>query len=75
MSRILVVEDCVVFSSLVKKEIEARLGMTVTLTKSYAETEKLLKDMEEENFFSEDNFLLAVLDLNLPDAPSGKIVD
>jgi PleD family two-component response regulator len=75
MPRVLVVEDSVVFSSLVKKEIEAKLGMMVTLTKSYAETEKLLADMEEENFFSEDNFFIAVLDLNLPDAPSGKIVD
>jgi DNA-binding response OmpR family regulator len=75
MSRVLVVEDSVVFSSLVKKEIESKLGMTVTLTKSYAETEKLLSDMEEDNFFSEDNFFIAVLDLNLPDAASGKIVD
>jgi PleD family two-component response regulator len=75
MPRVLVVEDSVVFSSLVKKEIESKLSMTVTLTKSYAETEKLLADMEEENFFSEDNFFIAVLDLNLPDAPPGKIVD
>jgi PleD family two-component response regulator len=75
MPRVLVVEDSGVFSSLVKREIESKLNMTVTLTKSYAETEKLLADMEEENFFSEDNFFIAVLDLNLPDAPSGKIVD
>jgi PleD family two-component response regulator len=75
VSRILVVEDSAVFSNLVKKELEAQTGMTVALTKSYAETQKLLTDMEEENFFSEDNFFVAVLDLNLPDAPSGKIVD
>jgi PleD family two-component response regulator len=75
VSRILIVEDSAVFSSLVKKEIETKLGLTVVLTKSYAETEKLLNDMEEENFFSEDNFFLSVLDLNLPDAQSGKIVD
>jgi PleD family two-component response regulator len=75
VSRVLIVEDSSVFANLVKKEVEARLGMTVVLTKTYAETEKLLNDMEEENFFSEDNFFVAVLDLNLPDAPSGKIVD
>ena len=75
VSRVLIVEDSAVFANLVKKEIEAKLGMTVVLTKSYAETQKLLNDMEEENFFSEDNFFVAVLDLNLPDAPSGKIVD
>jgi PleD family two-component response regulator len=75
VSRILVVEDSAVFSNLVKKELEVQTGMVVALTKSYAETQKLLADMEEENFFSEDNFFVAVLDLNLPDAPSGKIVD
>lgn len=75
MSRILVVEDSTVFGNLVRKEIETKLGMTVALTKSYEETRKLLTDLEEENFFSEDNFFVAVLDLNLPDAPSGKIVD
>ena len=75
MSRILVVEDSTVFANLVKKEIEAKLGMAVVLAKSYAETQKLLTDFEEEHFFSEDNFFVAVLDLNLPDAPPGKIVD
>jgi PleD family two-component response regulator len=75
VSRILVVEDSTVFGNLVRKEIETKLGMTVALTKSYEETRKLLTDLEEENFFSEDNFFVAVLDLNLPDAPSGKIVD
>jgi PleD family two-component response regulator len=75
MSRILVVEDSAVFCNLVKKEIETQLEMTVILTKSYAETQKLLADMEEEQFFSEDNIFVAVLDLNLPDASSGKIVD
>jgi PleD family two-component response regulator len=75
MPRILVVEDSAVFSNLVKKEIETQLKMTVVLTKSYAETQKLLADMEEEQFFSEDNLFVAVLDLNLPDASCGKIVD
>lgn len=75
MPRILIVEDSALFANLVKKEIDAKLKMAVVLTKSYAETQKLLTDMEEENFFSEDNFFVAVLDLNLPDAPSGEIVD
>jgi PleD family two-component response regulator len=75
VSRILIVEDSAVFANLVKKEIETKLGIPVVLTKTYAETQKLLNDMEEENFFSEDHFFVAVLDLNLPDAPSGKIVD
>jgi PleD family two-component response regulator len=75
VSRILVVEDSAMFANLVKKEIEAKLEMAVVLTKNYTETEKLLTDMEEENFFNEDNFFVAVLDLNLPDAPAGKIVD
>jgi PleD family two-component response regulator len=75
VSRVLIIEDSSVFANLVKKEVEAKLGMTVVLTKSYGETQKLLNDMEEENFFSEDNFFVAVCDLNLPDAPSGKVVD
>jgi PleD family two-component response regulator len=76
VSRVLVVEDSSVFANLVKKEIETKLGMTVALTKSLAETEKLLNSMDDEKFFSQDdNFFVAVLDLNLPDAPSGKIVD
>jgi PleD family two-component response regulator len=73
--RILVVEDSAVFANLVKKEIETKLEMAVVLTKTYAETQKLLADLEEDSFFSEDNFFVAVLDLNLPDAPSGKVVD
>lgn len=75
MSRILVVEDSAVFANLVGKEIKAKLKLEPVLTKSYAETQKLLTDIEEENFFGEDNFFIAVLDLNLPDAPPGKIVD
>jgi PleD family two-component response regulator len=75
VSRVLIIEDSAVFANLVKKEVEAKLGMTVVLTKSYSETQKLLNDMEEENFFSEDNFFVAVCDLNLPDAPSGKVVE
>jgi PleD family two-component response regulator len=73
--RILIVEDSALFANLVKKEVEAKLEMEVVLTKSYAETQKLLAELDEEQFFSEDNFFVAVLDLNLPDAPSGKIVD
>jgi PleD family two-component response regulator len=75
MSRILVIEDSALFAHLVVKEIEAKLGMTVVLAKSYAETQKLLTDIEEQDFFSEDYFSIAVSDLNLPDAPSGKVVD
>jgi PleD family two-component response regulator len=73
--RILVVEDSAVFANLVKREVEKKLEMGMVLAKSYAETQKLLMDMEEEAFFSEDNFFVAVLDLNLPDAPPGKVVD
>jgi PleD family two-component response regulator len=75
VSRVLIVEDSAVFTNLVKKEIESKLGITVVSTKTYAETQKLLIDMEEENFFSGDHFFVAVCDLNLPDAPSGKVVD
>ena len=66
--RILVVEDSLFFSSLLKKEIEAKLKFDVTVAQSYAEAMELI-DGNREAWF------VAILDLNLPDAPDGEIVD
>lgn len=66
MQQILLVEDSVMFGKMTKKKIEAECGVEVVWTQSLAETLTVL-----ENF----TFSLALLDLNLPDAPNGQVVD
>jgi diguanylate cyclase (GGDEF)-like protein len=66
--RILVVEDTRFFAKVVKKAIERRLGFEVVAAGSFAEAERVLDDPSVDLF-------LALLDLNLPDAPDGEIVD
>ncbi|MBF0614810.1 MAG: response regulator [Magnetococcales bacterium] len=68
MNTILIVEDSSSFASLLKVRIQKALGVEVMLAKSMAETRAVLKAHA-------DGFLLAILDLHLPDAPDGEIVD
>ncbi len=68
MNRILIVEDNNFLKSLIAKAIGNRLGFGVVCVGTLGATKELLEDGKE-------RFFLAVLDLNLPDAPHGEIVD
>lgn len=69
MSQILVVEDSRLFGSVIQQEVESRLPeFKVYWVETYAEAEALLDEQQ-------NNFFIGLLDLNLPDAPHGEIVD
>ncbi len=68
METVLVVEDSRLFGSILKKQIESTSGFAVEWLQTFAETKERI-DKEKNNFFA------ALLDLNLPDAPNGEIVD
>ena len=68
MHQILLVEDSMMFGRLAKKRLEKVFDVPVLWAQSLAETEKLL---EAEN----GNFSVALLDVNLPDAPQGEVID
>jgi diguanylate cyclase (GGDEF)-like protein len=65
--RILLVEDNKSLSKLIKRKMEESLDFEIIQSFSYEETGTLL----EEN----DDYFIALLDLNLPDAPDGEVVD
>lgn len=65
--RILVVEDSRSISGFLCRRIEESFQFQSIPAHSLAEAEKILDD--------DPKFFVAVLDLNLPDAPSGEIVD
>jgi len=68
MSKVFVVEDSNFFSSLLKKEIEGRLGYDVIIAPTLAEAREIVESGQHEFFFS-------ILDLTLPDATNDEIVD
>ena len=65
--RILLVEDNKALSKLVKKKMEESLDFEIIQSYSLEETNKILEN--------NDDFFIALLDLNLPDAPDGEVVD
>ncbi len=65
--RILLVEDNKALSKLIKRKMEDNLDFEVIQSYNFEETNNIL----EEN----DDFFIALLDLNLPDAPDGEVVD
>lgn len=65
---ILVVEDSRTFGSMIKKRLEAKLDFEVLWLQTYAEAEAVLEE-------DASRFYVAVLDLTLPDAPNGEVVD
>ncbi|MBF0370750.1 MAG: response regulator [Magnetococcales bacterium] len=69
MGSILIVEDSKSFASLLKQRIQVALGYQVVLATSLENAREVL-----ENHLDTD-FSLALLDLHLPDAPDGEIVD
>lgn len=68
MTQILIVEDSKLFGSVLKKEIETELPLQVTWVTTYAETAQLINSQDQ-------HFFISLLDLNLPDAPNGEVVD
>ncbi|WP_136810389.1 diguanylate cyclase [Desulfosediminicola flagellatus] len=65
--RILIVEDAKMFSRIMKNRLEQQ-GFSVNVAESMQEAKELTS--------SEPNrYFLAILDLNLPDAPNGEVVD
>ena len=68
MSLILIVEDSPIFGSLVKKSIEQRLDHTVVWVETFSDAKKVLDEQS-------DQIDVALLDLNLPDAEMGEVVD
>ena len=68
MQQILLVEDSMMFGRMVKKRLEKVFAVPVIWAQSMAATEEILK---AEN----GNFSVALLDLNLPDAPHGQVID
>jgi len=68
MKKILIVEDSRLFSKLLSKRVTDDFQAECVVCTTYQETVSLLeKDPEQ--------FLLAVLDLNLPDSADGEVVD
>ncbi len=65
---ILVVEDSKMFTRILKSSIEAEGAFNVVVAETYAE----LKDLIALNKYT---FFASLLDLNLPDAPDGEVVD
>ena len=68
MKKILIVEDSKFFSKLLSKRVADDFQIECVVCTTYRETVSLLEKNSEQ-------FLLAVLDLNLPDATDGEVVD
>lgn len=68
MKYILSVEDAKFFSAIIKKSVESSLDVEVITASTMAEAEIILKSGAYE-------FYLSVLDIHLPDAPNGEIID
>lgn len=68
MQKLLLVEDMRFFKSLVQKHVQRSLNVEVVTCATYDEAIDALNAGYKDYF-------LAVLDLNLPDAPDGEIVD
>lgn len=65
--KILVIEDSKFYSSMVQKNIRSDLGFETVPAMTYKETEKILEN--------DTDFFAAVVDLKLPDAMDGEVVD
>jgi diguanylate cyclase (GGDEF)-like protein len=65
---ILLVEDSRFFGSIIRNRLVSELGARVTWVTTLAQTQAAMATNPEP-------FFLAILDLNLPDAPDGEIVD
>lgn len=68
MQSILIVEDNKLVSSMLMKRIESELRFDPVLAETFADAKRILGEKK-------NDFFLCLADLNLPDAPSGEIVD
>ena len=66
MEKILIVEDNKALSKLIAKKISQNIDFEVDVAHSLKEAETLL---------GKNSYFIALLDLNLPDAPNGEVVD
>jgi diguanylate cyclase (GGDEF)-like protein len=64
---VLIVEDSTTFSGLLQRRISQTLGLPTLVAGSLAEAKELVSD----HF---DEIMVALLDLNLPDAPDGEVI-
>lgn len=64
---VLIVEDSTTFSGLLQRRISQTLGLPTLVAGSLAEARELVADHFDEIF-------VALLDLNLPDAPDGEVI-
>ena len=64
MTQVLLVEDSKFFGTVVKNKIEAELQFQVVWVKTYTDAVDLIINEKYD-------FLAALLDINLPDAPNG----
>lgn len=65
---VLLVEDSKFFASMLSRRIQDELGFDVDWKSTYAEAVSIIDCCK-------DNYLVALLDVTLPDAPNGEIVD
>lgn len=68
MSRILVVDDNKSLSKLIAKKMSVSTDMIVDVAHDFTQAKALISENKKDYF-------MALLDLNLPDAPNGEIVD
>lgn len=66
IEKILIVEDNKALSKLIAKKIGAQINFEVDIAHSFGEAQNLLSQNKD--------YFVALLDLNLPDAPNGEIV-
>ncbi len=67
MAKLLLIEDSKMFSNLIKNRVESDLNIPVVVASTLAEGKKQIMDQGDE-------FFLALLDLNLPDASGDEVV-
>ena len=65
---VLIIEDSHVQAKIIRKQIEAMTQFDCVCVHSLAEAEQMLNA-------SQDSFFIAIVDLNLPDAPNGEAAD
>ena len=69
MKKFLLVEDSPIVVKIIKHINDSSAGFKYDTATSFAEAKKLIKEN------GADHYLVAVVDLNLPDAPNGEVVD
>ncbi|NOX16384.1 MAG: diguanylate cyclase [Epsilonproteobacteria bacterium] len=65
--RILIIEDNKALSKIITKKMQKNLGFEIIQAYSYSQAKEIINE--------NDDFFIALCDLNLPDAPNGEIVD